>query len=229
MCYYVSTRVRRALKNDYKDGFHLAEESEVFAGYDLPDLPATFQAEAAYYLPLQWGLIPAWAKDAALAQKLQKNGRIARAETMFEKPMFRDAALHRRCLIWLDGFFDFKHEGKIKTPFIIQKPDHGLFAVAALESEWINPETGDVAKTCALVTTPPNELMQQFNPPNPRMPLILPELGQQELWLAQHADPTDIHSLCRPLPEGILTAVPQDPREMDRDTASQTPPQLKLF
>lgn len=229
MCYYVSTRVKRALKNDFKDGFHLAEESELFAGYDLPDLPATFQKNADHYLPLQWGLIPAWAKDETLAQKLQKNGRIARAETMFEKPTFRDSALHRRCLIWLDGFFDFTHEGKKKIPHLLHKPDNGLFAVAALESDWRHPHTGEILKTCALVTTAPNELMRQFNPPNPRMPLILPDSAQQELWLHKSADRKDIESLCRPLPEGILVAEEKDPRTGQLKDCDEEPPQLKLF
>lgn len=99
MCYHVSTPSVRALKNDHKDGFRIADESDRWGAYDHPDLPATLTVGQADFLSLEWPLIPHWAKDLEHARKLQESGYNARAETMFEKPMFRDAAMHSRCLI----------------------------------------------------------------------------------------------------------------------------------
>jgi putative SOS response-associated peptidase YedK len=114
----------------------------------------------------QWGLIPAWAKDPKIGNSLIN----ARAETVAEKPAFRAAFKRRRCLILADGFFEWKKEGKAKTPMHIQMKGGQPFAFAGLWEVWSTPD-GSTVPTCTILTTTANELVQSIHD---RMPVILP-------------------------------------------------------
>jgi putative SOS response-associated peptidase YedK len=114
----------------------------------------------------QWGLIPAWAKDPKIGNSLIN----ARAETVAEKPAFRAAFKRRRCLILADGFFEWKKEGKAKTPMHIQMKGGQPFAFAGLWEVWSAPD-GSTVPTCTILTTTANELVQSIHD---RMPVILP-------------------------------------------------------
>ena len=122
---------------------------------------------------LKWGLVPSWAKDPSIGNKMIN----ARAETVAEKPSFRKAFKQQRCLVLADGFYEWKREGKTKQPYYIRFKDHRLFAFAGLWERW---EKQDPAlETCALITTGPNALME---PIHNRMPVILPEQSYAS-WL----------------------------------------------
>jgi putative SOS response-associated peptidase YedK len=123
----------------------------------------------------RWGLIPSWAKEASIGNKLIN----ARGETVAEKPSFRSALKRRRCLVLVDGWFEWKQATKPKTPYLFKREDGRPLAFAGLWEEWTAPDTGEVLRTCTLITTGPNRLMA---PIHDRMPVILsPEA--QELWL----------------------------------------------
>jgi putative SOS response-associated peptidase YedK len=123
----------------------------------------------------RWGLIPSWAKEAAIGNKLIN----ARGETVAEKPSFRSALKRRRCLALVDGWFEWKQSTKPKTPYLFRRKDGRPMAFAGLWEEWTAPDTGELIRTCTLITTGPNPLMA---PIHDRMPVILsPEA--QELWL----------------------------------------------
>ena len=113
----------------------------------------------------RWGLIPSWAKDAKLAASLIN----ARAETVAEKPAFRAAFKRRRCLIPVNGFYEWQRDGKHKTPHLISLTSSELFALAGLWEQWQSPD-GSVIESCTLLTTSPNELMATIHD---RMPVIL--------------------------------------------------------
>ncbi len=114
-----------------------------------------------------WGLIPSWSKDALSAHKLIN----ARGETLAEKPSFRGSFKYKRCLIPADGFYEWKVEAgtKTKTPYFIHMKDRQPFAFAGLWDEWHSPD-GNTLRTCAIITTTPNELMSNLHS---RMPVIL--------------------------------------------------------
>jgi len=123
----------------------------------------------------RWGLIPSWAKEASIANKLIN----ARGETVAEKPSFRSALKRRRCLVLVDGWFEWKQSTKPKTPYYFHREDGLPMAFAGLWEEWTAPDTGEVLRTCTLITTGPNALMA---PIHDRMPVILsPEA--RERWL----------------------------------------------
>jgi putative SOS response-associated peptidase YedK len=123
-----------------------------------------------------WGLIPSWAKDPAIGNRMIN----ARAETLIEKPSFRTAFRRRRCLIPADGFFEWKVEPgrKTKTPMYIRLKSGKPFALAGLWERWDSPD-GSTIFSCTIITTQPNELMQVIHN---RMPVILPPQAYS-LWL----------------------------------------------
>lgn len=141
---------------------------------------------------LQWGLIPVWAKDPGIGNKLIN----ARAETLAEKPSFKQALVHRRCLIPADGFYEWKKEGTARLPMHLRRRDGDLFGFAGLWEEWKQPD-GTPLRTCTIITTQPNALAAQVHD---RMPAILrPE--DENLWLDRSV--TDVPSLLnvlRPYP-----------------------------
>lgn len=149
---------------------------------------------------LRWGLIPAWAKDEKIGYKLIN----ARAETIAEKPSFRDSYKKRRCIVIADSFYEWKrYEDKSKTPMRIKLKTENLFAMAGLWERWKSPQ-GKLVYTCTVITTTPNKLMKNIHD---RMPVILkPE--DEKVWLnPEITDYQQLNHLLKPLPEELMEAV----------------------
>ena len=122
----------------------------------------------------RWGLIPSWAKDERIGNR-QIN---ARVETVAEKPAFRDAVRRRRCLVPVDGFYEWSGAASPKQPYYIGIEGRALFAFAGLWERWRNP-SGRVIESCTLLTTEANEVLSELHS---RMPVIVdPE--SYALWL----------------------------------------------
>jgi len=160
------------------------------------------QAVATVFVPDQqrdsvlrlrrWGLIPSWAKDERIGNR-QIN---ARVETVSEKPAFRDAFRHRRCLVPGDGFYEWSGAASPKQPYHIGLEDRGVFAFAGLWERWRNP-SGRVIESCTVLTTEANGVLSELHS---RMPVIVdPE--SYALWL--DPDVSDPERL-RPAVEGNL-------------------------
>lgn len=123
---------------------------------------------------LRWGLIPSWAKDLTIGAKLIN----ARAETVAEKPAFRSAFRHRRCLVIADGFYEWQLQKGKKQPFYFRLQDGQPFAFAGLWETWQAPD-GEKIDSCTLLTTTANSLLRSVHD---RMPVILkPE--DYDRWL----------------------------------------------
>ena len=149
-----------------------------------------------------WGLIPSWAKDADIGNRLIN----ARAETLAEKPSFRSSLKRKRCLILADGFYEWKQipGQKAKLPMYIRLKSGQPFAFAGLWDEWHSPD-GSQVLSCTIITTEPNSMMQAIHN---RMPVILsPEA--YTAWLAQgDQKPETIIGLLQPYPPEKMTAYP---------------------
>jgi putative SOS response-associated peptidase YedK len=148
---------------------------------------------------LKWGLIPPWAKDPTIGNKLIN----ARAETLTEKPSFRNAFKKKRCLIIADSFYEWKrHEDQSKTPMRIKLKEDDLFAMAGIWESWKSPE-GSSIYSCAVITTEPNELMKNIHD---RMPCIL-EQSDEKIWLDPAlADSAYLNQCLQPLDEALMEA-----------------------
>ncbi len=122
----------------------------------------------------RWGLIPSWAKDPAIGHKMIN----ARSETIAEKPSFKSSFKHLRILIPANGFYEWKREGKIRTPYYIRLKSRVSFAFAGLVNYWKSPEGNQVCTSC-IITTDANELLQ---PVHDRMPVIIRK-EDEDKWL----------------------------------------------
>ena len=127
---------------------------------------------------LRWGLVPSWAKELAVGNKMIN----ARAEGIEAKPSFRAAIRARRCLVPATGFFEWKGIAGRKQPFAITLPDRPLFAFAGLWETW-KPREGDTVETFTIVTTDANDAVGEIHD---RMPVILP-VEAEDAWLAGEA------------------------------------------
>lgn len=157
-------------------------------------------SKARECVQLKWGLVPSWAKDPGIGNKMIN----ARAETVGEKPAFRKAFKQQRCLILADGFYEWKREGKAKQPYYIHFMDNRPFAFAGLWDHW-SKEGGTPIDSCTIITTGPNGLME---PIHNRMPVIL-DPNHYLLWLdpAVH-DPKPLTALLQPFPSEDMEAYP---------------------
>lgn len=123
---------------------------------------------------MRWGLIPHWAKDAKIGYSMIN----AKAETVAEKPSYKNPLRFQRCLIPADGFYEWKQTEKGKVPYYFRLKNGELFAFAGLYDTWKNPE-GKEIKSYTIITTTPNELVGKVHD---RMPVILRRDEEQE-WL----------------------------------------------
>ena len=147
---------------------------------------------------LRWGLIPSWAQDPTIGNRLIN----ARAETVAEKPAFRAALRRRRCLVAADGFYEWQRTGKRKQPYFIRLRDDRPFAFAGLWESWEGPDFSQI-ESCTLLTTEANELMR---PIHDRMPVILLAQHYQQWLDTTVQEPAQLLPLFRPYPAGEMTA-----------------------
>lgn len=125
---------------------------------------------------LIWGLVPAWSGDRTIGYKTIN----ARSETAHEKPAFREAFRHRRCLIPSNGFYEWKTgAGGVKQPFAVKRDGGALHAMAGLWERWHDPASGEDLETCTVLTCPANARLRGLHE---RMPVVLPRV-EWELWL----------------------------------------------
>lgn len=148
---------------------------------------------------LRWGLIPAWAKDATMGSRLIN----ARAETVAEKPAFRSAFRHRRCLVIADGFYEWRRQDGKKQPFYFRMQDRQPFAFAGLWEHWQDSK-GEAIDSCTILTTEANELLQQIHE---RMPVIL-NPKDYEMWLDPTVQKSELQQLLQPLSSAAMTSYP---------------------
>jgi putative SOS response-associated peptidase YedK len=147
---------------------------------------------------LKWGLIPSWAKDPAIGNRMIN----ARAESVAEKPSFKHPIRRKRCLIVADGFYEWRKEGKQKIPMYIFLKDQKPFVFAGLWDTWTAPDGKKVA-TCTIITTEPNTFMKRIHN---RMPVILPT-HHIDTWLDRSIDnEQEVLPLLKPYPEKEMDA-----------------------
>jgi putative SOS response-associated peptidase YedK len=188
------------------EAFEVAEVPSLSPRYNI----APSQAVAAVRIPpsggarevvlLRWGLIPSWAKDPSLGDRMIN----ARAETAAGKPAFRSAIRRRRCLVPASGFYEWKRTNGRKQPYYIRRPDGKPFAFAGLWESWEGPGQAAV-ESCAILTTSANELLL---PIHDRMPVIVSP-ADYDLWLSLGIrDPGELSRLFRPIPPEEMAAFP---------------------
>jgi putative SOS response-associated peptidase YedK len=150
-------------------------------------------ADGIRFQPMRWGLVPAWAKDPSIGSKLIN----ARAETLGQKPAFRQALKARRCIVPISGFYEWRREARGKQPYFIGGADGKPLSLAGLWEDW------NGLLTFAIVTVPANGMLA---PIHDRMPAIL-ALDEALAWLK-----TGDTALLKPCPSEALAAWPVSTR-----------------
>ena len=149
---------------------------------------------------LRWGLVPFWAKDPAIGNRMIN----ARAETVAEKPSYRNAYKHRRCVILASGFYEWRKDGDSKTPWFITTEDDSPFAFAGLWENWNDRASEESLQTTTIITAEANDFMSNIHH---RMPVIL-KPAAADRWFS--GDNELIHAVAEITPE--LKAWPVDRR-----------------
>ena len=160
------------------------------------------QRDEARYVELhRWGLVPAYAQSVAAGARLIN----ARAETAATTPAFRTSFARRRCLIPVEGFYEWRRDGRRRQPFLFHPRDERTLAFAGLWSPWRDPHDDTWLLSCAVVTTRANELVSELHD---RMPVILDDAAAR-LWLDPAiTDPGLLTDLLRPADEDLLLMRP---------------------
>jgi len=147
---------------------------------------------------LKWGLVPFWAKDPAIGNKMIN----AKAETVDQKASFKNPFKRKRCLVISDGFFEWKKTSEGKIPHYIFLKNHELFAFAGIWESWKNNE-GERLNTFSILTTEPNSMMKNLHN---RMPVILPR-DEEEEWLSSEK-PEQLKKLLQPFDSNKMDHYP---------------------
>lgn len=191
--------VRARAAETYGDFFGVPNVPKLFASFNIAPtqqvLALRIQDNAKAWAALRWGLIPSWAQD-------KKRPLInARAETVGERPTFRDAFKKRRCLIVADGYYEWQATGKkAKQPYYFCLNDDRPFAFAGLWETWA--KDGESMESCAIVTTKANDLGR---PIHDRMPVILRD-NEADAWIDPVVEePKMLATLLRAFPAGLMT------------------------
>lgn len=173
-------------------------DAEVNARYNIAptqSAPVIFEEDGARRMTLmRWGLVPSWAKDPSIGNKMIN----ARAETLAEKPSFRTALKKRRCIIPADSFFEwYQPKGaKKKVPVRAVLKDRSLFGMAGLWEVWKQPD-GEWLRTYTIITGEPNSLLKQYHH---RMAVILPKEKIADWLNPDNDDQSALLDLLKPYP-----------------------------
>ncbi len=178
--------------------FHFLPDRNIHPGRPIPaEIGTAHGNRLASFL---WGLVPFWAKDPSIGAKLIN----ARAETIAQKPSFKDAFLKRRCLIPADGFYEWKKAGMSKIPFWFGLKSGEPFVFAGLYERWTAAGQKPL-DTCTIITTRANEVVA---PVHDRMPVIVPKAAR-ELWLnPQLQEPAFLAGVLKPYPAEEMISEP---------------------
>ena len=181
-------------------------------GFDHPDVPVITNSEQDKIQLLSWGLIPYWVKDSKQAVEISNKTLNARGEDMFDKPSYKVPARRKRCLVLIDGFYEYHWQDSQSYPFYITMKNGEPMALAGLWDTWKSRDGELVRNTFSIVTTRANKVMEYIhNKPRgsegPRMPLIIPCEAEKE-WLSEEAVTEEqmrsIKNLIKPYDQKLL-------------------------
>lgn len=189
---------------DYKTGNNLSPGQEIVA---------VIHDDNNRLVNFRWGLIPSWAKDPSVGNRMFN----ARAETVAEKPSFKNAFQKRRCLIPADGFYEWQKLGRVKKTLRVSLKSGQPFGLAGLYETWISPEQKPV-NTCTIITTTANDIMR---PIHDRMPVIV-EREREAAWIdPDNHDWKELLSILNPYPSAEMDMSAVDPRLLYKPKAQE--------
>lgn len=233
MCYNVSYMEKRAerVAKHYDATFQSEmdfKEQYAVSGFTHPDLLVITSEEPQFIQPYRWGLIPLWCKDEQQAAQISAQTLNAKAETVFEKPSFRNSINSKRCIVIVNGFYEWRTEGKKKYPYYIHLKEQEFFSLGGIYENWLNKNTGEAVNSFSIITVEANLLMQKIHNTKKRMPLIIPVEKEKE-WIKNGLAKNEIQQLLLPFDENKMEAYTISKLITDRNRNSNVPEVLQRF
>ncbi len=194
------------------------------SAFSLPSHPVITFEDNAVLRPLRWGLIPRWVKDGEKARDIRFKTLNARAESLPEKPSFSSSFRDRRCIIPVDGFFEWREVGSRKYPYHIRMKDREAFAIAGIWDRWGDPSVG--MDTFSLITTSANPLLAMIHNTKLRMPAILLREDERR-WLDPGTAADELIKMLEPVDDAGMEAYTVSSLVSSRENDTDVPEVLK--
>ncbi|HUX53458.1 MAG TPA: SOS response-associated peptidase [Williamwhitmania sp.] len=209
MCFYASLTFRKVVGEKlFGATFRRGDEWNplyFISGFEHPKLPIIAAEKRDEFQLMSWGLVPSFIEDEEQAAKICNLTLNAKAETLPQKPSYRNLTKKQRCIIPITGFFEWQQEGRKKIPFFIFPKANPILPLAGLYDQWTNPESGRVHQSFSIITTEANALMAQIHNFKHRMPAVLSMEAMDE-WLDSSTQEKNALALLNPAEEGMLEA-----------------------
>jgi putative SOS response-associated peptidase YedK len=186
MCYTIEIKLtREQLESRFNANLdkHLPYRKQIRASaFTLPVCPVVCADNPSEIKLYTWGLIPFWCKDEAYAREIRLKTFNARAESITEKASYRHLIKSKKCLVPVNGFYEWQARGKEKQPYFIRVRESEAFTLAGLYDQWTNKVTGEILETFTIITTAANPLMEKIHNTKKRMPVIL-NREDEKAWI----------------------------------------------
>ena len=216
----------------FRSIFHVSAFSKPFLPVITGHRPEDIQL-------FQWGLIPSWVNEVGKAETIRFQTGNARAETIFEKSSFRSPIKKQRCLVLVDGFYEWQEVRGKNYPHYIHLTDHRVFTLAGIWDRWIEPgaegperamgsNSRTVHHTFSVITTRANSLMERIHNKKKRMPVILSR-EDHPVWLSDSLDADGIASLLQPYDENEMVAYPVSKLVSRKDVNNNVPEVMEPY
>lgn len=209
MCYHTSlARNQDYLEKRFQAKFdrpNLFEPIYHHSGFSAPLHPVIANESSQAISLFRWGLVPFWTRDEAAADRIRTQTLNARAETIHQKPAFRASIMTRRCLVLVDGFYEWREEAGKKYPYYITLTSNDAFALAGVWDTWLNSRTGEIKETFSIITTKANSLLERIHNTRKRMPVIL-EQADERKWLEKDLDTAAVDDFLKPFDAARMQA-----------------------
>lgn len=176
-----------------------------YRAFDHPLIPVVTQEDPERVQLMEWGLIPAWAGDRETAGRIRKGTYNARAESLAEKPSFRQPFQRGRCWVIAHGFFEWQQRVQGKIPWYVRLKNDDPFVLAGLYDRWRDPVEGNLMHTFTVITTRANPLLEKIHNTKKRMPVILNADSESD-WISSDLSLQRSAQLLIPFPEEQLHA-----------------------
>ena len=226
MCFTIEIHLtRKAIENRFRvdsSALYDFDFNYFYRAFSNPFIPVIAQEDTSQVQLMQWGLIPAWSRDRGEADRIRKGTYNARSETLHEKPSFKGALSGQRCLIISGGFFEWQLVNQVKIPWYISLKNGDPFVFAGIYDTWRDPHSGELSRTCSIITTRANPLMERIHNTKKRMPVILSKEFENE-WISGEPSLLQRKRLLKPYDNSDLKAHTVAPRLSSHHTDPSDP------
>lgn len=197
-------RYKKVLPRKWNVDAHIIDLPSYYfvSGFSHPLLPVVNNEGI---LNCEWGLIPSWIKGVKAAEEIRTKTLNAVGETVFDKPSFKKSISSKRCLLGVNGFYEWREFKNAKYPYFIKTKSNEIFSLGCIYETWIDAGTDEIRNTFSILTTAANPLLEKIHNMKKRMPLIIP-VNDEQRWIEPTLSKEQIQELIKPYDESDMTA-----------------------